>query len=67
MDEDQLRRRIYFLTFVESLDMIFLQYTETCEVIFYYPKIGGDDVIEGYEKILLGTFCMKTLMYTAEY
>ena len=29
--------------------MIFSQYTETCEVILYYPKIGGDD-IEDYAK-----------------
>ena len=50
MDEDPLQRQIYFLTFVESLDMIFLQYTETCEVLLYYSKIGGDDVIEDYEK-----------------
>ena len=49
MDEDPLQRRIYFLTFVESLEMIFLQYTETCEVIIDYPKIGGDD-IEDYKK-----------------
>ena len=33
MDEDPLQHRIYFLTFVESLEMIFSQYTETCEVI----------------------------------
>ena len=50
MDEDPLQRRIYFLTFVESLKMIFSQYTETCEVLLYYPKIGGDDVIEYYAK-----------------
>ena len=29
--------------------MIFLQYTETFEVIIDYPKIGGDD-IEDYAK-----------------
>ena len=50
MDEDPLRRRIYFLTFIDLLDMIFSQYRETCEVILDYPKIGGDDVIEDYEK-----------------
>ena len=49
MDEDPLQRRIYFLTFVESLDIIFSQCTETCEVIIDYPKIGGDD-IEDYAK-----------------
>ena len=66
MDEDTLHRRIYFLTFVESLDIIFSKYTETCEVIIDYPKIGGDD-IEDYEKRSLGIFCMQILMYTAEY
>ena len=66
MDEDPFQRRIYFLTFVESLEMIFSQYTETCEVILYYPKIGGDDIIEDYAKRLSGTFCMQILMYTAE-
>ena len=50
MDEDPLQRRIYFLTFVESLEMVFLQYTETCEVILDDPKIGGDD-IEDYSKM----------------
>ena len=49
MDEDPLQRQIYFLTFVESLDMIFSQYTGNCEVILDYPKIGRDD-IEYYEK-----------------
>ena len=57
MDEDPLQRRIYFLTFVKSLEMTFLQYTETCEVIIDYPKIGEDD-IEDYEKRPLGIFCM---------
>ena len=45
MDEYPLQRRIYFLTFVESLEIIFSQYTETCEVLLDYSKIGGDDVI----------------------
>ena len=50
MDEDPLQRRIYFLTFIDSLDMMFSQYRETCEVLLDYPKIGGDDVIEDYAK-----------------
>ena len=50
MDEDPLQRRIYLLTFIDSLDMIFSQYRETCEVLLDYPKIGGDDVIEDYAK-----------------
>ena len=50
MDEDPLQRRIYFLAFIDLLDMIFSQYRETCQVLLYYPKIGGDDVIEDYSK-----------------
>ena len=50
MDEDPLQKRIYFLPFIDSLDITFLQYTETCEVLLDYPKIGGDDVIEDYVK-----------------
>ena len=49
MGEYMLQRQIYFLTFVESLEMVFSQYTETCEVIIDYPKIGGAD-IEDYAK-----------------
>ena len=49
MDEDPLQRRIYFLTFIDSLDMIFSQYRETCEFLLDYPKLGGDDV-KDYEK-----------------
>ena len=50
MDEDPFQRRIYFLTFVESLEMIFSQYKENCEVLIDYPKIGGDGIIEDYAK-----------------
>ena len=50
MDEDPLQRRIYFLTFIELLDMIFSKYRETCQVLLDYPKIGKDDVIEDYAK-----------------
>ena len=46
MDEDPLQRRISFLTFVESMEMIFSQYKETCEVLLYYPKIRGGDIKE---------------------
>ena len=50
IDENPLQRQIYFLTFVESLEMIFSQYKETCEVLLDYPKIGGDDIIEDFAK-----------------
>ena len=49
-DEDPLQHRIYFLTFIDLLDMIFSQYRETCEVLLDYPKIGRDDVSEDYAK-----------------
>ena len=44
LDEDPLQRQVYFLTFMESLEMIFSQYKETCEVLLDYPKIGGGDI-----------------------
>ena len=66
MDVVPLQRRIYFLTFVDSLSMIFSQYTETCEVIIDDPKIGGDD-IEDYLKNDVRNLCMQILMYTVEY
>ena len=42
LDEDPLQRRIYFLTFIDSLDIIFSQYRETFEVLLDYPKMGGE-------------------------
>ena len=50
MDEDPLQHRIYFLKFVESLEMIFSQYKETCEVLLDYPKIERGDIIDDYAK-----------------
>ena len=50
MDEDPLQCKIYFLSFIDSLDIIFSQYRETFEVLLDYPKIGGGDVIEDYGK-----------------
>ena len=50
MDEDPLQRRIYFLVIDELLEMVFSQYRETCEVLLYYPKIVGDDIIEDFAK-----------------
>ena len=67
MNEDPLQRQIYFLTFLESLEIIFSQYKETCEVLLDYPKIGKDDIIEDYKKRPPGNSCMQTLMYTEEY
>ena len=46
--------------------MIFLQYTETCEVLLDYQKIGEDN-IKDFSKSPLGIFYMQILMYTEEY
>ena len=54
MDEDPLQRQICFLTFIDSLVVIFSQYKETCEVLLDYPKIGGNDIIEDYAKEAIG-------------
>ena len=52
MDGDPPQRRTYFHTFVESLEMIFSQYTETCEVIIDDSKIGGDDIEDNTKKAI---------------
>ena len=52
LDEDPLQRRICFLKFVESLDIIFSQYKGTCEVLLYYTKIGGDNIKECVKKAI---------------
>ena len=44
LDEDPLQRQIYFLTFLESLEMTFSQYKETCEVLLYDPKTREEDI-----------------------
>ena len=36
--------------------MIFSQYTEICEVLLDYPKIGGDDIIEDIAKKAIRNF-----------
>ena len=52
LDEDPLQRRIYFLTFFESMEMIFSQYIETCELLLDYPKIGGEKIKEFSKKAI---------------
>ena len=61
MDDDPLQRWIYFVTFVESLEMIFSQYTQNCEIILDYPKIGGDDDIEDYAKKAIRNILHKNI------
>ena len=44
LDEDPLQRRIYFLTFIDSHNMVFSQYRETYEVLRDYPKLEGGNI-----------------------
>ena len=44
LDEDPLQRRIYFLTFIDSLNMVFSQYRENYEVLRDYPKLEGGNI-----------------------
>ena len=52
MDENPLQRWIYFLTFVESLEMIFSKYKETCEVLLDYHKIWGETIKQFSKKAI---------------
>ena len=38
LDEDPLQCRIYFLTFIDSLNMVFSQYRETCAVLIQFES-----------------------------
>ena len=46
------QRRINFLTFIESTEMIFSQYKETCELLLDYPKIGEKDIKYNVKKVI---------------
>ena len=52
LDEDPLQRRIYFLTFIDSLNMVFSQYREIYEVLRDYPKLEGEN-IKDYAKMAI--------------
>ena len=41
LDEDPLHRRIYFLTFIDLLDMIFLNIEKLVKSFYIIPKLGG--------------------------
>ena len=71
MDEDPLQRWIYFLTFIDSLDMIFSQYRETFEFLKDYPKIGEGNV-KDYAKqairnLLHANSCLHSRRLIAEF
>ena len=40
MDEDPLQRRIYFLTFIDSLDMLFLNIEKLVKSFYIIQKWG---------------------------
>ena len=50
LDEVSLQCRIYFLAFVESLEMIFSHYKETSEVLLDYPKTREDIIQRTFKK-----------------
>ena len=52
LDEDPPQRWIYFLTFIDSINMVFSQYRETYEVLRDYPKLEGKDIKE-YSKMAI--------------
>ena len=64
LDEDPLQRRIYFLTFIYSLSMIFSQYRENYEVLKDYPKLEGENIKEYAEmairKLLYANSCVHS-------
>ena len=64
LDEDPLQRRIYFLTFVESLEMIFSKYKETFEVLLDYPKIGGGNIKDFVKKVIRNLLHSKIDVYS---
>ena len=45
-----------FLTFVESLEMTFSQYTETCGIIIDYLKIVGEGIEDYSQKAIRNLF-----------
>ena len=52
LDENPLQRWIYFLTFIDSLNMVFPQYRETYEVLRDYPKMEEGNV-KDFSKIAI--------------
>ena len=52
LDEDPLQRRIYFLTLIESLQIIISRYKENYTEIVDYPTIGGKDIKDHVKKAI---------------
>ena len=71
MDEDPLQRRIYFLTFIDSLNIVFSQYRETYEVLRDYPKLEGGNT-KVYAKMAIRSLlhansCVHSRILIAEF
>ena len=56
LDEDPLQRRIYFLTFIDSLNMVFSQYRETYEVLRNYPTLEHENIKDYAAKLAYRKF-----------
>ena len=52
LDEDPLQSRILFITFVESLEMIFSKYEETCGLLLDYLQIVGKNIKYFKQKLI---------------
>ena len=53
LGEDPLQRRIHFITFMESMEIMFSQYKETCEVIIDDQTIGWEDIKDCFGKAIM--------------
>ena len=71
LDEDPLQRWIYFLTFIDSLNMVFSQYIETYEVLRDYPKQEGGNLKEyakmAIRNLLHANSCVHSRILIAEF
>ena len=71
LDENPLQRRIYFLTFIDSLNMVFSQYRETYEVLRDYPKMEGGNIKDyakmAIRKLLHAYSCVHSRRLIAEF
>ena len=71
LDEDPLQRRINFLTFIDSLNMVFSQYRENYEVLRDDPKMEGGN-IKNYAKMAIRNLlhtnsCVHSRILIAEF
>ena len=71
LDEDPLQRQIYFLTFIDSLNIVFSQYRETYEVLGDDPKLEGENIKEYAKmaiwKLLHANSCVHSRRLIAEF